>query len=235
MKPPADIHLTVLPEIPCPYLPGRSERLRAVMASSIDGPTYRAFMDAGFRRSGRMIYQPVCQGCQACIPLRVPVEDFKPSASQRRCQRRNADLSVSIAHPAMTDEKFSLYSRYVREWHHRPEEADRSSLEQFLYDSPTDTLEFEYRDPAGRLLGVGICDVSPTSLSSVYFYFDPSESSRGLGTFGALRELEWCRETGRSHYYLGYWVAGCAAMEYKARFRPYELLNESGEWARSEI
>lgn len=233
-NPPVAISLTVLPDVPCPYLPGRVETLRAVMASSIDGETYRAFMDAGFRRSGRMIYQPVCAGCRECVPIRVPVGAFCPSKSQRRAVGRNRDLRITADPPRLTDEKFALYARYVRDWHGRPEEADWGSLEQFLYDSPTQTVEFEYRTPDGRLIGVGICDVSSTSLSSVYFYFDPAEHKRALGTFSAIYEIDWARQQGMEHYYLGYWVRDCSAMNYKTNFRPYELLDEKGSWVRGE-
>ncbi|HEX8341636.1 MAG TPA: arginyltransferase [Tepidisphaeraceae bacterium] len=233
IAPPIDVRLTVLPDVPCPYLPGETETLRAVMASGVDGETYRAFMDAGFRRSGKMLYQPVCRSCRACVPLRVPVGTFSPGASQRRCWRRNADLRVTTDRPRLSDEKFTLYSRYVHDWHAKPEEANREALQGFLYDSPTDTIEFEYRDPAGRLLGVGICDRSRQSLSSVYFYFDPREARRGLGTFGALVELDYCRRLAIDYYYLGYFVEGCGAMNYKATFRPHELLDISGTWVRA--
>ena len=230
LNPPVDVRLTVLPDVPCPYLPGRQQRLRAVNASSIDGDTYRAFMDVGFRRSGRMLYQNVCEGCQACVPLRVDIRAFAPSASQRRCARRNTDLTVVTDRPALSDEKFDLYARYVRLWHGRDSDADYESLETFLYDSPTKTIEFSYRDAADRLLAVGICDVSAASLSSVYFYFDPAEAQRGLGTFGALYEIDFCRKRQIPYYYLGFWVKDCAAMTYKANFRPNELLDETGTW-----
>ena len=100
--------------------------------------------------------------------------------------------------------------------------ADRESVAAFLYDSPTETLEFTYRDAAGRLLAVGICDVSANSLSSVYFYFDPAAARRGLGTLGALREIEFCRQHAIPYYYLGFWIHDCPAMAYKANFRPHE-------------
>lgn len=230
LSPPVDVHLTVLPEAPCPYLPDRLQTLRAVYGSSVDGETYRAFMDAGFRRSGRMIYQNVCRECSECIPLRVGVDAFVPSTSQRRAARRNVDLTVAIELPQLTDEKFDLYARYVNQWHDRPAEAERETVEQFLYDSPTETLEFTYRNAAGRLLAVGICDVSRTSLSSVYFYFDPAEARRSLGTFGAIREIEFCREHGIGYYYLGFWIRDCPTMAYKANFRPHELMNNEGTW-----
>ncbi len=187
-------------------------------------------MNAGFRRSGKIVYQPVCLGCRACQPIRVPVSLFHPNKAQRRSRRRNRDLTVTSAVPKATDEKFELYRRYIRDWHGGSMDHDRDGFERFLYESPVDSLEFCYRDPNGRLLAVGICDVGPESLSSVYFYFDPIDASRGLGTYGVLYEIEHAAKRNLPYYYLGYWVAQCGTMEYKATFRPNELLSHDQVW-----
>ena len=228
---PRGISLTTLPEHPCSYLPDRAARNRAFLCERMPGPLYHELMDAGFRRSGTFFYQPVCTGCRECRPIRVPVDQFQPSKSQRRAWRRNDDLVVSVEPPAPTEEKFQLYARYVREWHAKDEDADDpSGFVDFLYRSPVDTIEISYRDAAGKLLGVGICDVCERSLSSVYFYFDPAESHRGLGTFSSLWEIDFARRQKIPHYYLGYWIGGCGAMKYKACFRPFELLGGDGTW-----
>jgi len=229
LPPPVVVQLVSTGDHPCPYLPGRIATNRAFLAERIHPEIYHAFMDAGFRRSGKFVYQPACSGCRACVPIRVPVATFTPSKSQRRCARRNADLTVDVAPAEATDEKFDLYRRYTND-RHRGEEPDRASFETFLYDSPVDSLEFTYRDRGGRLLGVGICDVSARSLSSVYFYFDPADERRGLGTFGVIEEIGFARRVGIPHYYLGYWVEGCGSMRYKAEFRPFELLQPDGSW-----
>ncbi len=190
-------------------------------------------MDAGFRRSGNFIYQPMCRGCRACVPLRVPVETFRPSKSQRRCSRLNRDLTVTAGAPAATDENYALYARYIQGWHGRPDEG-REQFKSFLYNSPVESVEFSYRDPAGRLIAVGICDVCDSSLSSVYFYFDPADARRSLGTFGALHEIEVARRLGVPNYYLGYWIAGCGNMHYKTAYQPCEVLRTDGTWAPFE-
>lgn len=225
------MRLQVLAEHACPYLPGRMSRTRAFAVARLSPALYDQFMDAGFRRSGLMIYQPICRGCRACEPLRVPVDQFQPSKSQRRVMRRNLDLTVSVGEPMLTEEKYDLYRRYVREWH-GGQDTSRDSFEQFLYDSPVQTLEFSYRDADQRLLAVGLCDLSPRVLSSVYFYFDPAEAKRSLGTFGALRELEWARQQGVRYYYLGYYIESCPSMQYKSNFRPCEALGTDGIWRR---
>jgi leucyl-tRNA---protein transferase len=230
LPPPVRVPLVTLSEHPCPYLPGRTAASRAFLARRMSGAVYLQFMNAGFRRSGRMVYQPTCPGCRACVPIRVPVDRFRPSKSQRRCRRRNSDLVVHHAAPRATEEKFQLYRRYQLEWHDGSMGDDRESFEQFLYESPVDSLEFEYRDGGGRLLAVGICDICPGGLSSVYFCFDPSEARRGLGTFSALHEIEFARQNDMAHYYIGYWIDGCRTMQYKADFRPNELLQADGTW-----
>lgn len=227
--PPVRIPLVTSSDHPCHYLPGRTARNRAVFISRMPPSLYHQFMDAGFRRSGKVLYQPVCPACRQCVPIRVRVADFVPSKSQRRCRRKNADLSISIHPPLPSDEKFDLYQRYLTGWHRAPAD-DRAAFESFLYESPIDSVEFEYRDPAGRLLAVGICDRCPQSLSSVYFFYDPNEFRRGLGTFGALCEIQLAAEQSIAYYYLGYWVRGCRTMDYKSTYRPSQLLHPDGVW-----
>ena len=232
---PTSVRLHLFDEHPCSYLPNRTARMRGVVAGRATPEVYHAFMDAGFRRSGRLIYQPVCRSCRACRPLRVCVDRFLPNKSQRRCWRRNGDLIVTIGTPVSDDEAYEIYQRYKSQWHGRTdaeanESDERQAFESFLYDSPVNTVEFRYRESNGRLLAVGICDLSDTSLSSVYFYFDPDAADRSLGTFGAMREIEFARAKSISYYYLGYWIAACAAMSYKARFQPFELLHDDGIW-----
>ncbi len=234
LNPPIPVPLTVLAPMPCPYIPGQTETLRAVQASMIPSETYVAFMDRGFRRSGRMIYQPICEQCSECKQLRVPVREFELSHAQKRCWKHNTDLNVQVGMPQLTQEKYELYRRYTQEWHGRQEPIPMDSLETFLYDSPTETREFEYRDQAGKLVAIGICDLGLKSLSSVYFYFDPDEHKRGVGTFGALYEIQWCRERNLDYYYLGFWIKTSSAMSYKKTFRPNEVLDSDGQWKRDD-
>ncbi len=195
---------------------------------------YQQFMDAGFRRSGHVLYQPACRDCRACVPIRVPVAHFVPNSSQRRCYRKNSDLVVDVDLPVATDEKLALYNRYHEQWHGGP----GTTLADFaaaFYESCVETIEFTYRSPNGELLAVGLCDLSPASLSSVYFYFAPEASARSLGTYGALREIDFAARQAIPAYYLGYWVADCGAMSYKANFRPHELLAWDGRWGPEPV
>ncbi|MBS1828498.1 MAG: arginyltransferase [Acidobacteria bacterium] len=227
---PLVLDVPVMPEEPCPYLPERLSRYRAFRSDVMPPRLYHQLMDVGFRRSGDVFYQPVCKGCRACVPLRVPVQEFAASKSQRRVWRRNMDLEMTVGAATVTEEKVALYRRYAEAWHGRDGET-AEDYERFLVLSPVTTVEFSYRDGAGRLLAVGICDVCEQSLSSVYFYFDPEERARSLGTFGAMAEIAYAASRGIPYYYLGYWVEGSEAMCYKSRFRPFQVLQTDGKWA----
>ena len=224
--------VTVTPRQVCGYLPGRLSTLRWFEAPALSGEDYQRLQDAGFRRSGSIFYQPLCAGCRACVPLRVPVTTFAPTRSQRRVLRRNRDVTVRIAPPEPTHEKWDLYDRYQREWHRKtPAEADDvADFVASLYRAPVESVEFEYRDRWGSLLGVGIGDLCPRSLSSVYFYFDPRQARRSLGTFSALYEIQWARERGLQYWYAGYWISECPSMAYKSRFGPCQRLDTDGVW-----
>jgi arginine-tRNA-protein transferase len=191
---------------------------------------YEDLLRSGFRRSGMLVYQPACAACSECRSLRIAVDRFQRSASQRRCWRKNADLHVKVGKASATAEKFDLYARYVIERHGRGEDATPQAFLSFLYESPLQTLEMEYRDGTGKLLAVGICDRVGSALSSVYFYYDPAQLRRGLGTYGVLWEIDYAQRQGLTHYYLGYWVDGCATMQYKSSFGPHELLDAAGGW-----
>lgn len=217
---------------PCPYLPGRRAVYEYAIPGALAPEKYQRLMDAGFRRSGDVVYRPVCEGCRECVPIRVAVQEFEPSRSQRRVRRRNVDVEMRIGPPVLTDEKHALFARYLREQHDGSMSDRREDLEEFLYRSGTETLEMTYH-VGSRLVAVGIVDVCPISLSSVYFYFEPAESRRSLGILGGLFEIDECRRRGLPYWYLGYYIRDCRRMNYKACFRPHELLDSSGGWVRA--
>ena len=107
-KPPIKLALSTSWEHECTYLPNQMMRTRYKVVSEIDGPSYQSFMDAGFRRSGDIIYQPVCRGCRSCLPLRVPVDQFAMNKSQRRCFKRNSDLTVTCGELDFTEVAVSV-------------------------------------------------------------------------------------------------------------------------------
>ncbi len=216
----------------CPYLPGQTARLplripdRRLMGADLDRQ-----LEAGDRRTGRMLYKPRCPTCTACEPLRVAVADFTPTASQRRVWARNVgDVTVSIAPAGVDAQRLELYNRHKMErgLSKSGEPLTEESYRQWLVESCCDTVEVDYR-VGGELVAVSLLDIGLTSASSVYHYFDPDHSRRSLGTFSAMAEMAWLREQGKHWYYFGLYVAACTHLAYKATYRPHERL-VSGVW-----
>ena len=219
----------ITPESPCPYLPERAARNEAYLVESMEADQHDIFMSLGFRRSGCVIYRPRCRNCRACLSLRVLVDQFSAGRSLRRVARSGRNVRMEVDEPAPTEEKFALFLRYLDGQHDDTMTRTWESFEDFLYGSPTETLEFRYY-LQGRLIGAGIADRCSTGLSSVYMYFDPACAALSPGTLSALREIQYCSDQGLPHYYLGYFVAGSPKMDYKARFRPNEILLGEGTW-----
>ncbi len=216
-------------EHPCGYWPNRIARDLVLDPRDPRLPRwYPMALGWGFRRSGDIVYRPHCQGCNACVAVRIPVDRFEPDRSQRRCLARNSDIEMRVLPAERTAEQLALYRRYLSARHAGAGMDNHGALEfeQFLIGSWSEGRFIELREPArqgpGRLLAVAVTDVTEASLSAVYTFYDPDEARRGLGTLAILKQIQWARREGREHLYLGYWIGGHAKMDYKRRFRPLE-------------
>ena len=220
--------------LPCPYLPGRTERKIVTELSGTEAEAlHERLSRAGFRRSHNIAYAPVCPGCQACVPIRVVSEDFTPDRTQRRILRANADLTVSEMPARATAEQFTLFQRYQKNRH---ADGDMAAMGYYDYramieDTPISTGVLEFRDAQDRLLGACLTDWLADGLSAVYSFFDTDQEKRSLGTFAVLWLIGRARSLGLPYVYLGYWVPESRKMAYKARFRPSEILM-GGAWQR---
>ena len=220
--------------LPCPYLPGRTERKIVTELSGTEAEAlHERLSRAGFRRSHNIAYAPVCPGCQACVPIRVVSEEFTPDRTQRRILRANADLTVSEMPARATAEQFTLFQRYQKNRH---ADGDMAAMGYYDYramieDTPISTGILEFRDARDRLVGACLTDWLADGLSAVYSFFDTDEDKRSLGTFAVLWLIGRARSLGLPYVYLGYWVPESRKMAYKARFRPSEVLM-SGAWHR---
>ena len=220
----------------CPYLPGQTARLPLRVPKRMLNPDEtEAQLEAGDRRSGRMLYKTSCPACSACEPLRVPVGDFVPSKSQRRVWARNVDeITVRIGPPVIDEARLTLFNRHKMErgLSRSGEPMTALAYRQWLVDTCMDTVEITYLE-GEKLLAVSILDLGRVAASSVYHYFDPDAGRRSLGVFSALIEIEWLRQQGKLWYYFGLYVADCTHLSYKADYRPHERL-AGGVWRLGE-
>lgn len=192
---------------------------------------YPTALSWGFRRSGDLVYRPHCEGCRACVAVRIPVAAFKPDRSQRRCAARNAEVEARIVAAERTEEHLALYRRYLGARHRDGGMDDHGAVEfeQFLIGSWSQGRFLELREH-GRLLAVAVTDLTPDALSAVYTFYDPDLRDRSLGTLAILRQLQWAQRESRRHLYLGYWIEGHLKMDYKRRFQPLEAF-DGRRWA----
>jgi arginyl-tRNA--protein-N-Asp/Glu arginylyltransferase len=224
---------------PCPYLPGRVERkVFARLSGTLAQPLSEALTHSGFRRSQSIAYRPACDGCSACVSVRILVDEFEPSRTFKRIEKRNADLVRSEVVAEATREQFALLRTYLDSRHAGGGMSDMGLFDYvaMVEETPVDTQIVEYRRPGsdgkpGALIACALTDVLKDGVSMVYSFFHPGEDARSLGTFMILDHIRDAQSRGIPHVYLGYWVEGSEKMNYKTRFRPMEALGRDG-WQR---
>lgn len=215
----------------CEYLPGQIWRLRYDINDRLTRAEYAERLQRGWRRFGPVMFRPDCPSCRQCQSLRVQVEAFRPSKSQQRAWKANqSDVALAIGPPSISDTHRLLYSKFhryqSREKGWRSPDSDGADT---FADNPFDTEEWRYT-VGGRLIGVGYVDRLPPGLSAIYFYYDPDERQRSLGTYNVLSIIERARMLGVPYVYLGYYVENCRSLSYKAAFQPNEVLSGNGSW-----
>lgn len=217
--------------LPCPYLEGRTERR---MVTELMGPDATELGDrlslAGFRRSHTIAYTPVCDGCSACVSVRVPVRDVRLSKTQRKIWNRNADLTAEERPAIATREQFTLFKSYIATRHGEGDMAlmGESDYRALVEETPVRSSLVEFREGSGRLVAGCLTDRFPDGFSAVYSFFDTSLSARSLGTYVVLWLIDRARLQGLDFVYLGYWVKDSPKMDYKRNFHPLEAYGPGG-------
>jgi leucyl-tRNA---protein transferase len=226
---------------PCAYLPGERASLDVRVMLDVSAADTESLLERGWRRFGAVYFRPVCAACEECVSLRVVVDQFTANQSQRRAARACARLRRVVGVPRVDAGRLALYAKWhasreaARGWEPNGQARDRYALE-FAFPHPAAREAALYDDDAGvRLVGIGLFDETPNALSAAFCFYDPAYAKMSLGTANVMSLVASARASGRRHVYLGFCVAGCASLRYKAAFRPHERLvgrPAEGELAR---
>lgn len=215
----------------CSYLENReAQNLIMDQDHPLNDQLYANLLDIGFRRSGGHLYRPQCEGCKACISLRLPTRIFKPNRNQRRVWTKNHDLKHHRRNSEFSREHFSLYRRYI-EGRHPGSTMQNPTEGEYLgfLTSPAITTHFHEFRLDKKLVAVAVTDRTPNGLSAVYTFYDPDYRDRSLGTYAILWQIHLAQRLKLPWLYLGYWVKECDKMRYKNKFRPCEGYFD-GQW-----
>lgn len=212
----------------CPYLEGRSATMEHFLVEALEEGDLDQLLQDGYRHFGTYFFRSVCRMCHKCVPIRIPLAGYSFSSGAKRILKRAARFEFRLGPPKPSREAFDLFRRHKQRFEGSTPESYGEFVRSFFHAFSWSN-QLSIYDQA-RLIAVSHVDITKTSLSAVYCYYDDSYSRESLGSLAILKEIEIGMERGASNLYLGYYIAENRHMSYKARFRPCQVLLEEGRW-----
>ncbi len=202
-------------------------------AESVTPVEHERLLAEGWRHFGRQFFRHnlgiYANEIRRVIPLRIRLNDFRLSESQRRVLRRNADVRIDVGPVNVTDELLDVFSRHKRRFSEHQPDSIYNFISGRPEDEPCEVLQqtISYN---GKLLAAGFFDIADRSASGIYTTFEPDEVRRSLGVFTILKEIEYATQQAKEFYYLGYCYSGKSFYDYKKRFHATEAYAWDGKW-----
>jgi len=216
-------------EYDCAYLPNKKVRMNYKYTSKANVVFNSSLIKRGWRRFGNYYFYPICNGCNECKSLRIDINSFKPSKSQRKAINKNANTKIVVQKPTLCQSRIELYNKYhiwkakKDNWRSKPI-GSNEYYENFVDGAHEFGKEILYYID-DKLVGVDLIDIVDDGISAIYFYYDPDYTKYSLGIFSLIKQVELAKILGKNWIYLGYWVDGCKAFAYKTNFKPLEILD----------
>ena len=212
----------------CSYIENSTQTTHYKIIDNSSSFATQELIERGYRRFGKMYFRPICSTCQECQSIKIDVQNYKFSKSQRRVMRKASHIQSFIQSPSMTQQhldlfdKYHLYMRDKKGWSYEKTTAQRY-YQSFVDGAEDFGYEILYFDNT-KLIGVDLIDILDDGISSIYFYYDPDYSQLSLGKLSLLIQINLAKKKSKRWIYLGYYVKGCGSLEYKANYKPYLTL-----------
>ncbi len=216
---------------PCVYIKGKQMKMAYKYIKECSLSLSSKLIQRGWRRFGHYYSAPECSDCDACQSMRISVDDFIFSKSVRRVIKKNSATRILVRKPTVSQDHLDLYEKYHRYmeekkgWEYYPLTAESYAD---LYGKGHSSYGYEIlyiRDE--KLIGVDLVDFLEDGISAIYFYYDPDYAHLSLGKFSLYKQIEMARERELSWIYLGYYVKECDSLNYKADFKPNQILRNN--------
>ena len=214
----------------CAYIPDKKVRMNYKYVQNATTQFNTAIIQRGWRRFGKYYFHPICNGCNECKSLRIDVNKFTLTKSQKKAKNRNKDTQIIVQKPTISQLHLELYNRYhnfksQKDGWRQKSITSQDYMENFVEGAGDFGKEVLYIKDQ-KLIGVDLIDIMKDGISSIYFFYDPNYARLSLGTYSLIYQIELAKILELDWIYLGYWVDGCQAFAYKTNFRPQQILHE---------
>lgn len=212
----------------CSYLQDQRQITHYKLLHNVSAQNSQELIERGYRRFGKMYFRPICAQCSECQSIKIDVENYNFSKSQRRVLKKAAHIKILIQQPTLTQEHIELFKKYHMTMHHKKGWDYHETTPEHYYDSFVSGhedfgYEILYFD-GEKLIGVDLVDFLIDGISSIYFYYDPDYAHLSLGKYSLLNQIKYAQMTKKKWIYLGYYVQECPSLSYKADYKPYLTL-----------
>ncbi len=223
----------------CSYLDDKKQTTHYQIIDDCDKEHSLKLIQRGYRRFGKTYFRPICPECNECKSIKIDVENFKFSSSQKRVLKKGSSFTKYIQTPSLTKTHLDLYKKYhlymkdKKGWQYNSIDPQRY-YDAFIDGHKNFGYEILYFDN-DKLIGVDLIDLLDDGISAIYFYYDSDYSKHSLGKLSLLQQIKLARELKKKWIYLGYYVKDSSSLSYKADYKPYLTLQGRPELDNEDL
>ena len=215
---------------PCAYFDGKLTTTKYWQLDECSPKEYQGLLEHGWRRFGKLHFTPICEGCNECRSIRICIDEFNFSKSQKRVLKKNKNTKVIIQQPTCTEAHLELYNKYHKKmnekkaWKFKPIE-ERHYIGSYVDGYSGFGYEFLYYVD-DKLVGVALVDILSSAMSAIYCFYDHDYKDLSIGQFSVLTQIKIAKHHHIPYIYLGYWMKDHYSMGYKEKYQPFDVLKD---------